>query len=295
MPGLSVHITDLCNSKCSFCVVGSPFYRADSVSFDHILNFIRENAGSGFTEVNIHGGEPTIHPRFHEILSAIKMLGYPEVHLQTNGIRLEDADLVVEYVRLGVRLFIISLHGSTERMHDDQTGSRGFYKTLAGIRNAKSLGAAVRTNTVVSSRNVEHLRDISLLACESGADHINISNIHPVESANLSFDKVVPTSGTLIRNVDDAVTVALDANRKVTLEGFPYCWLPRHKHLHLNENQRRIKMLMRGAIIDNYDTFMNDACRVLGPPCATCSAAKRCGGVYPEYVARRGWGEFNEI
>ena len=81
----------------------------------------------------------------------------------------------------------------------------------------------------------------------------------------------------------------------MTLEGFPYCTVQEYTSLHLNEVPRRIKMLMRGLIIDDYDAFMSSHCRVLGEPCRQCAVRDRCGGVYPEYIERAGWGEFDAI
>src|SRR4051812_20051806 len=108
---LSIHLTDLCNSKCSFCVVGSPMYTKDSIVFEQVLAFLAENANQNFEAVNLHGGEATIHPHFLETLDAIRSHGYPEVHLQTNAIRLADVAFCRQTVDRGVVLFIISLHG----------------------------------------------------------------------------------------------------------------------------------------------------------------------------------------
>ncbi|HEY6252753.1 MAG TPA: radical SAM protein, partial [Candidatus Angelobacter sp.] len=88
---LSIHVTDLCNSTCSFCVVASPLYTKDTIEYSGIVKFLEANAGQGWDAVNLHGGEATIHPRFIEILEMIRRLDYPEVHLQTNAIKLADA------------------------------------------------------------------------------------------------------------------------------------------------------------------------------------------------------------
>ena len=296
MRSLSVHLTDLCNSRCSFCVVGSPLYAKDSIDINDVNEFLVQNANSGFTDVNLHGGEATIHPKFFDILKLIRQLGYPEIHLQTNGIRLADEQYARAVIDYGVTLFIVSLHGDDEDTHDSQTGTvGGFKKTISGIRNAKEFGSQVRTNTVITRKNVKRLSSITSLACELGVDHINFSNVHPVGSALFSFDRVVPDFSSVREYLYPAIDLALGGCRTVTLEGFPYCTVPEYVSLNLNEHPREIKMLMRGMTIDNYDSFMNATCRALAPPCERCTVVGRCGGIYPEYLERAGWGDFHAI
>ena len=296
MKCLSIHLTDLCNSKCSFCVVGSPLYVKDSIQYDEVLGFLRDNADHSYDVVNIHGGEATVHPRFLETLETIRNLGYPQVHLQTNGITLAKMEFARQLVSLGVNLFIISLHGDSALLQDELTDTPGgFAKTSEGIRNVKRLNAAVRTNTVITRQNVDRLSAITRLACDLGVDHINLSNLHPTGSAYFGINRLSVDFCTSRANLYTAVDEALALGKAVTLEGFPYCVVEEKAGLRLNSSYRDIKMLMRGKVITNYDEFMTRSCRVFGEPCKQCSAQDLCGGVYPEYVQFYGWNEFSPI
>jgi len=275
-------------------VVGSPLYIRDSIAYKDVLRFLADNEGQGYEVVNLHGGEPTVHPRFIETLELIRRLGYAEVHLQTNGITLADPDFASQLVPLGVKLFIVSLHGDTADTQDSQTCSvGGFERTISGIRNVKALGARVRTNTVITRQNITGLSRIAQLACDLGVDQLNFSNLHPVGSAIFGLGRILPTFEDIRAHLYPAIDLALRAERRVTLEGFPYCVIPEQSKLHLGNTYRAIRMLMRGKIIDNYDDFMNDSCRVHGVPCEGCSMRDQCGGVYPEYIDFRGWDEFH--
>lgn len=296
MKQLSIHLTDLCNSKCAFCVVASPLYVSDSVKYAEVVRFLESHAGQGYEAVNLHGGEATIHPQFFETLALIKRLGYPEIHVQTNGILIGKMEFARRAVAAGANLFIISLHGADSEVQDELTHTPGgFKKTLQGIRNVKALGARVRTNTVVTQQNAEALPRIVRLACDLGVDHINISNFHPVGSSMFSLARTLPRLTTIAGRVRDACAVAIAENRRLTLEGFPFCSLPELVEHQLNSENRRIKMLMRGQVISDYDSFMANRMRVLGAPCQACSYKKDCGGVYPEYLQFHGWKEFSTI
>lgn len=293
---LSIHLTDLCNSRCSFCVVGSPQYTSDSIDYGRVVEFLEENAGRGYEAVNLHGGEPTIHPRFMDTLELIRSLGYPEVHLQTNGIKLSHPEFAKDTVNLGVRLFVISLHGRVAEQQDGETDTPGgFVQTLECIHNVKRLGARVRTNTVITRQNVASLAAISELAADLEVDHINFSNLHPVGSAIFGLAKMVTDFAEIRRYLYPAIDVALARGRRVTLEGFPYCTVRQRMELQLNNEYRGIRMLYRGRVIEDYDQFMNDTMRTFGPPCDGCEKGSLCGGVYPQYTALRGWGEFSAI
>jgi len=293
MKTLSIHITDLCNSRCNFCVVGSPLYAKDTVDFDGILSFIRTNAGAGYSVVNLHGGEPTIHPKFFDLLQSIHDTGFPEVHVQTNGIKLADIAFVQRARSLGVTWFVVSLHASRGNIQDALTDTvDGWRRTITGIRNAVASGVAVRTNTVITKQNFMTLEDLTRLACDLGVSHLNYSNIHAVGSALLSFSKIVPMFDDVREPLGVAIEYAHSRGRTVTVEGFPYCTLPKWLNLQLNEESREIRMLMRGRVIESYDGFMNDSMRAFGRPCEACAMRERCGGVYREYSAYRGWDEF---
>lgn len=293
---LSIHVTDLCNSNCSFCVVASPLFTKDTVEYEDIIQFLKSNAGQGWSSVNLHGGEPTIHPRFIEILETIRNLGYPEVLLQTNGIRLADAAFAGRTVDLGVAKFIVSLHGDTPEMHDSQTGtSGGFVRTVQGIRNVKARHAHVRTNTVITRQNLSRLTDICRFACDLGVDHINLSNMHPVGSALFARSSSMPAFNEMQEEIYRAVDVTLSYGRSLTLEGFPYCVIQNRIDHQLNNEVREIRMLMRGQVVEDYDNFMSDVMRIFGLPCLNCAAKKKCGGVYPEYIQYNGWDEFSQL
>lgn len=293
---LSIHTTDLCNSRCSFCVVASPLYTKDTVEYTDIVKFLEENAGQGWDGVNLHGGEATIHPKFIEILERIQRLGYPEVHLQTNAIKLADPNFAARVADLGVKKFIISLHGDTPELQDSQTGTKGgFVRTIQGIRNVKSHGTHVRTNTVITRLNLKRLTEICRLACEVGVDHINLSNLHPVGSAIFSRSTSMPTLDEMREHVYNSVDLVVACGREMTLEGFPYCAVRERGQYQLNNEHREVRMLMRGDVIDDYDAFMSDSMRIFGEVCNGCTMRSKCGGAYPEYVQYYGWKEFSCI
>lgn len=291
---LSIHLTDLCNERCIFCVVGTPERKQEGVLLSKIKTIILQNMDSGWEAVNLHGGEPTVHPAFVDILKLIRDCGYPEVQLQTNGRRLSDPGFVRTLRDLNVNLFIVSMHGMDARVHESLTRARGgFNQTVKGIKNVKEAGGRLRTNTVVTKQNMSTLPAMMDWLADLGVDHINISNLHPVETAYLHFDLVAPTVEETGTWVPLAVQRAVARDVPITLEGFPMCTVPGCEAYHVGRRDGKIGMEVRDLWINDYDLFMDQVCRTKGEECTTCKLNPACGGVYKEYIEKRGWSEFH--
>lgn len=293
---LSVHLTDMCNNKCWFCVVDSPGIRRELVSRKKIDRFLEAHRDLGYTAVNIHGGEPTVRKDFIEILEKIRECGYPHVILQTNARRLASEEFAQRVCELGVDLVVVSVHGSKAEIHEKITQvPKSFDQAIRGIQNVKKLGAKVRTNSVVSRLNYQDFPEIMKLLISLKVDHINISALHTVGAAFRNFQMVTPTYRESMPYVREGVEILQKTDTVLTLEGFPLCTIQgMHDHL-IDWEDQHFKMLFRGVIIDNYETYMDQTMRTHGDTCENCAYMKQCGGVYKEYIAVRGWDEFAEF
>jgi MoaA/NifB/PqqE/SkfB family radical SAM enzyme len=286
---LSVHITDKCNSHCQFCVVSASKSRNHS-SYKEIYEFLAANSGQGYSAVNFHGGEPTVHPRFLELLRAVHRLEYDEVHVQTNGMTLAKQDWTLRLVEAGVTLFIVSLHTAEADLHDRLTGvPGGFTRTCAGIANVVAAGTRVRTNTVLMRPTLSGLNSVIEMAGGLGVSHVNLSNLNPVGRASEHRVGLVPQVDEIRRQLLTAVAAAQELGLKVTLEGFSLCLIPEYLPLALDYMGRTIRMLIRGMVIEDYEAFMKQSCKILGPPCSRCTVQGLCGGAYPEFVEVNRW------
>jgi uncharacterized radical SAM superfamily Fe-S cluster-containing enzyme len=83
-----VEITDNCNLNCPVCYAESGTHRQQHKSFDEIIRMLDAVvANEGEADVmQLSGGEPTLHPRFWDILDAAKARPIKHVMVNTNGI-----------------------------------------------------------------------------------------------------------------------------------------------------------------------------------------------------------------
>jgi uncharacterized radical SAM superfamily Fe-S cluster-containing enzyme len=85
-----VEVTDACNLRCPVCYAGSGPERQSYRTLEHVeamLDAVVRNEGEPDV-VQISGGEPTIHPRFWDILDAAKRRPIRHLMLNTNGVRI---------------------------------------------------------------------------------------------------------------------------------------------------------------------------------------------------------------
>lgn len=300
MKGLSIHLTDQCNQSCKFCVVDSYQERREAVNKKVIYKFLRENSSKGYEIVNIHGGESTIVDDFIEILEKIKELGYPQVSLQTNARTLKDKAFTKQLIDLNVKTFVTSFHTTSAKEMSElaNVDEKWLGEIIQGIKNAKELGAKVRTNTVVYKKNMHNLKEImEYIVTELKVDHINISNIHPAGRAYKNFYEVVPKVTEIIDGVKEAVDYVQSTGTVVTLEGFPPCLLLEYTKYIVDWEEANFKLLFHMFVLPNYADFMTAKTRMTGEFCKGCIYQKDrlCGGIYKEYVEKYGFGEFDKV
>ena len=296
MKALSIHLTDICNSKCSFCIVDSPHMKQDTVMRRRVSRFLREHAGQGYEAVSLHGGEATIRRDFLEILDEIRELGYPTVFLMTNGRKFARMDYARTVVDLGVSLFIVSMHGANAVTQDRISQSLGsFEQAVAGIRNLKELGAEVRTNTVACKDNFTELPEIVDLCLDLGADQVNLSALHTSGTALRNFWDVTPRYDEIRPYVLEACDRVLRRGTRLLLEGFPQCTVPGYERSLVDWEQNKYKVLYRSFVMDDYEGHMDDFTRVKDERCGGCVFDEVCGGVYKEYAEFIGWDEFQPV
>jgi MoaA/NifB/PqqE/SkfB family radical SAM enzyme len=290
---LSIHVTDLCNNKCLFCIVDSPSKGENSVSGDRIIQFLEEHRGLGYEAVNLHGGESTTRKDFFKILEKIKECGYPCAILQTNARKFSKAEFTRKALGLGIQKVVVSVHGSCSEVHDHITQIPGSLKhAVKGIRNIKTHGVHVRTNSVLSQLNYKDFPAIMDLLLRLGVDHINISAVHTCGMALKNFHMVTPKYSLIFPYWKEAVDKVKAVGVALSLEGFPFCVIPGMEQYVIDWETQKFKMLFREFVLEDYESYMDDTMRVQGKPCLECKHKTNCGGVYKEYIDELGWAEF---
>lgn len=144
-----------CNYRCEFC-----YYKTklnEITELDVIKERIDYLAECGITEVDLSGGESSIHKQWFDILDycASKNL---RVSCLSNGYKFANLEFLKKSQEHGLKEILFSVHGYDKDSHNILVGHRkGFENIVQAIENAHSLGIIVRINCTVTHKNYQNL------------------------------------------------------------------------------------------------------------------------------------------
>ncbi|HAZ07017.1 MAG TPA: hypothetical protein DCZ01_00525 [Elusimicrobia bacterium] len=172
VPKVTVVFKELgCGFKCPFCDVwandASDAPPDLTELSDAVQTLLEGQKQQDVLECVLSGPEPLASPVFFKVLAAARRLGYANIRLNTNGIRLADRALTQQLARCGIRGVDIPVYGSNAKLHDRMTGMAGSFillmKAIDNLRNCPGIRIEV-VHTVILKQN---LRDLSKLCART--------------------------------------------------------------------------------------------------------------------------------
>jgi len=289
---LDIKIGYICNNRCHFCAQGDKRSACASRGADEVLRELGEARGRGFGGVVFTGGEATLHPDLLDFVREAKRLKYQAIQLQTNGRMLAYKDLCERLMEAGVNEFAPAIHGSRPAVHEALTRAEGSWRqTAAGIRNLKSLGAYVLTNTVVTSGNYEDLPDLARLLVRLGVDMYQFAFVHVVGTAWKNRAWIVPRMSEAVPYVRRGLEVGLSAGIPAYTEAIPLCMM-RGLERCVAEDIIPDTAVVDSTRVEDFGHWRRTEGKAKGPPCGRCRLAGSCEGPWKEYPELYGWEEF---
>jgi MoaA/NifB/PqqE/SkfB family radical SAM enzyme len=290
MERLELHLTYTCPERCVFCSEEHRMqeYRTFPVTFKRVATTLRAHAARGVKNLHITGGEPTIHPRFVDVLRLAKKLGM-RTSVGTIGTKLCEEEFAREALpHLDEGLF--SLHGPNAAVHDELTGRAGSFEQVC---TALSLSRRLRSdfgayvNIVVTVKNIDVLGDTAALADELGASLIVISNMTP-EGLGLDNYEALAVPLERLREVLPTVPARV-ARGIVRFFGTPMCLLGPHamlsNDLHWDPRVTVEWTSMPGKVVfDGIYSWAPDRRRIHTAECEPCRMKSVCMGVFDRYA-----------
>ncbi len=273
-----INLTYECINACEFCAVSNREKR--DIPWPRLQQFIREYRAQGLDQIDLDGGEPTLHPNLVDSIRLAREIGYREINVTTNGRRLADSVWAREFLSSGVTSVLVSLHGESSGIHDAIVGVPGaFDETLAGIRNLVTLrkhGQDLGVNITVCRRNVEHLDALFELLDRERIDKVNLQLVTPFGSARQ--DVVPPES-----QATAAVCRVLDRfgkSMRLHVVNAQFCLFPGYES-YLGGDVGKVGRTMIFVSEEKVNLFEYLAARrVRRPPCLVCPWAPVCDGFF---------------
>ena len=292
MDRVDIKIGYQCNNKCAFCVQGDKREKLPTKSIAEIGLNLKEAFNKGKREVVITGGEPTVHPKFLEIVKLAKKIGFERIQIQTNGRTFSNMQFCIKTIAAGANEFAPALHGATADVHDELICAKGgFVQVVQAFKNLKKLKQYVLTNTVITSRNYRELPELAELFVKLGVDQFQFAFVHILGTADKNKQWLVPRKTEIMPYVKKALDVGMKAGKKVTTEAIPYCMMQGYEQCIAEEYIPETRIYDVDTIED-YGDYRKTEGKLKFPQCSNCKYNDKCEGPWKEYVDMFGSDEF---
>jgi radical SAM protein with 4Fe4S-binding SPASM domain len=167
-----IQIDERCNLRCAHCFV-SATKQGQTMAFSDIVGkVVPRLAACRVDRVTLTGGEPTVHPRFLDVVRAFREAGMG-VGVCTNATTLADEE-IAELAGIGGVHCNVSLDGFRAESHGKFRGDRAsFHTTVATVRK---LAAAGLLQGLLCTPNAlaedEEYRELCAFAVEHGVEYV---------------------------------------------------------------------------------------------------------------------------
>lgn len=164
-------VTDACVAHCTFCAQHVP-RRTPDLATDEVLVRLRRALVSGpARRILLTGGEPTLHPRFPEVIRLARELGCQEVVVESIGVPLANLARVRQLAEAGLDELRMTVLGE-----DDVAALK--LSRLDGVvtaqretaLNCKEVGLRLVAQTPLLVGTAERLGEIAAYVIELGVD-----------------------------------------------------------------------------------------------------------------------------
>ena len=168
---IALHLTDRCQLDCLHCL-RDPALEPIDLDLSAVVQVL-DQAKSVYKigAVGLTGGEPTLHPRFIDVVDAIVDRDMCW-HLVTNGFRFNHLAPLLEKrpARLEkLSVVDLSIEGATEEIHDKIRGAGSYRKVLRAATLCQAMGIDFVLQTTINAINAHEIEDVALLASHLGA------------------------------------------------------------------------------------------------------------------------------
>jgi 7,8-dihydro-6-hydroxymethylpterin dimethyltransferase len=168
----NVDITNRCNLTCPVCFANANssgyLYEPGVEQVRKMLQALRDQKPVAGRIVQFSGGEPTIHPRFLDILRLATEMGFSHTQIATNGIKFTSLEFAQQCKEAGLHTLYLQFDGVCDDIYRRTRGESLYEKKLKCIENVRKAGLKiVFVPTIVKGVNDHQIGDIVRLALEN--------------------------------------------------------------------------------------------------------------------------------
>ncbi len=176
----NIDVTNRCNLKCEFCFANARacgyVYEPTFDEITSMLTLLRNEQPVACPAVQFSGGEPTMREDLAEIIKKARELGFSQVQMASNGVKLaQNPKLAQELRDAGLSTVYLHFDGVSK-----ETNPLLEKTSLPAIENCRKAGLGiVLVPTIINGKNNHEIGDIIRFASKN-VDIIRGINFQPV-------------------------------------------------------------------------------------------------------------------
>lgn len=187
----NIDLTNRCNMNCPICFAvanqAGYVFEPDYDTVVKMLETLRNEKPIKCTAVQFAGGEPTVYPRFVDVIKKAKEMNFAQVQVATNGLRFaKEYDFLRDSALAGLNTIYLSFDGVSDDIYLQARDRKMFKVKLDVIENCRKLRkeigkcpSIVLVPTVVKGMNDHQVGDIVKFAIDH-SDVVRGVNFQPV-------------------------------------------------------------------------------------------------------------------
>ena len=309
---LEFFVNYACNAKCPFCFNppdASPELEK-GLPFAELARRMYAGFGEGYRGIKFIGGEVTVRDDLPKILGLARKIGFQDIQVTTNGIRMGDARYAKGLVRQGMNRVRFSIHGHTPQLHDRLVQVPG---ALARVEKAaaalRALDVPMGINYVVNRVNYRDLPE----TLDWFYGSLGISDVIVYFLRYQGFGALPENKALLKLKMSEAAPYVQHAFKRLKAAGreplpqlihFPPCVLPGLEDHILDwtedptesgqGNSREDRVTLPDRTGGRIHEVTSSGKRKIAA-CAKCALDRKCLGVESNYLAEYGEKEFKPL
>ena len=238
-----------CNYNCEFC-----YYLGDLdkvTSFDVIKERIDILYKYGITEVDLSGGESSVHKNWFDILDYCNER-FDHISCLSNGWAFAREKFVIKSKEHGLREILFSVHGYDEESHDTIVRKKGAWKRiLQAIELCQKYDIIVRINCTVYQRNYNGLLQYSKVINDIKPLEVNYLTLNYWDN-NKDFEPIEDYTAVtdMIKKCIDRIK---DSVTHINVRYTPYCFMKGYEQYVCNQYQHIYDIYDWNKEIYDYD------------------------------------------
>jgi uncharacterized radical SAM superfamily Fe-S cluster-containing enzyme len=205
----NIDLTNRCNLNCDFCFANARacgfVYEPSFDEVEGMLRLLRDEKPVPAPAVQFSGGEPTMRDDLPRIIRQAKSMGFPQVQIATNGVRIaQDPAYAQELKDAGLNTVYLHFDGVTPATNPLLTINEKAVENLERVR----LGV-VLVPTIIRGKNDHELGDIIRFAIRHTAVIRGI-NFQPVAFTGAASDEDVRKLRITIPDLLEGIETQMD-------------------------------------------------------------------------------------